>query len=233
MLLGKSTQLIELSQEKVQLDKYTKNKEGWKTRHQQITQFVRQITEIVEPLLLFRNQGLIASDFDHITEPLLKLVQSSLTAYKNEPEWIVQNFEHSKFQSSINKLTSSLNKELLQAWKNYLNRSLPGINSDLLNVLYNIKDFQSTVDQIRQLERQINLEKYPKYSQEFEYIKNLIQQLNNTWNNLNADNIPDEVLIFLKAAGRNTGASLDLLTPTVKTWLEDHNLSSTLRIRLS
>ncbi|MGK7944994.1 MAG: hypothetical protein AB4058_11050 [Microcystaceae cyanobacterium] len=49
---------------------------------------------------------------------------------------------------------------------------------------------------------------------------------------MNAENFPEDVLKFLKAAGSNTGASFDLLTPSVETWIKERNLSNTLRIRL-
>lgn len=235
MLLEKSEQLIQLSQRYIELHKYAKNHQGFKTRQEQITEYCNQVLEVVEPLRLFRSKGLISGDFAPVVENLLELVQSTLKEYQQNPECIIdsQNFSRAKFQSSINKLTSTLKQQLLQAWQSYLTRNLPSLNSDLLNVLWKVDAFQPTIHKIRQLNIQINRDVIPKYQEQFDHAERLIQQLNDTWNTLNAENFPEDVLKFLRAAGSNTGASLDLLTPTVETWIKEHHLSNTLRIRLS
>ncbi|MEA5511953.1 hypothetical protein VB715_19455 [Crocosphaera sp. UHCC 0190] len=235
MLLEKSKQLIELSQRKIELQKYANNQQGFKSRQEQITEYYQQVIKVLEPLRLFRSKGLISVDFAPLVENLLNLVQLTVKHYQENPEWIIdnQNFNRSKFQSSINKLTSTIETQLLEIWKNYLKRKLPSTNSEFLNILDQIDQFKPTIQRIRQLEIQISSEEFPKYQERFDHIENLIQQLNDTWNTLNAENVPDEVLKFLKAAGSNTGASFNLLTPTVEAWIKEHRLSHTLRIHLS
>ncbi|WP_107668673.1 hypothetical protein [Cyanothece sp. BG0011] len=233
MLLEKSKQLIKLSQQKIDLQKYAKNQQGFKSREEQIKEYYQQILEIVEPLRLFENKGLIQGDYEPVVKNLLYLVQLTIKEYQQDPEWIIKNFESAKYKSSIKGLTSTIEKQLLETWQNYLKRKLPSTNPELLNILDQINEFKPTIHRIYQLERQISSENFPKYKEEFDHIENLIQQLNETWNTLNAENVPDEVLRFLQAAGSNTGAFLNQLTPTVDAWIKEHHLTNALRIRLN
>jgi hypothetical protein len=235
MLLEKSQKLIELSQQKIKTKQYLDNKEGFKARNQQITQLLEQVNELVESLRLFRQHGLIAIDSDPNIKNVLQTLESVISNYQQNPEWILdnKNFDKTKLQSNINKITHKLKQQLLQSWQNYLRRKLSTPNQELLNVLDKIEDFKPNIAQIRRLELQINSEKLPKYQEQLNHINNLIEQLNKTWDTLNADNVPEEVLSFLKAAGNDRGAPLNLLTPTVRTWINEHQLSHTLRIRIS
>jgi hypothetical protein len=63
-------------------------------------------------------------------------------------------------------------------------------------------------------------------------VDRLIEQLKQCWDGLNADEVPEAVLRFLRVAA-NEGATLGLLTPEVKDWLAKHGLIDSLRIRLT
>ncbi|MGK7944789.1 MAG: hypothetical protein AB4058_09995, partial [Microcystaceae cyanobacterium] len=63
MLISKSEQLIQLSKKYVELHKYSKNQQGFKSREEQITQYYDKVLDVVESLRLFRNKGLISGDF--------------------------------------------------------------------------------------------------------------------------------------------------------------------------
>jgi hypothetical protein len=104
------------------------------------------------------------------------------------------------------------------------------VNLDLLKVLERVESFKPTIETINRLESQIKYEQFPKDQEELNYISSRIQELNNTWNSLDA---PPEVLIFLKAAASNTGCPLDLLSPTVYKWVREYHLDKKLRIRFN
>jgi len=235
MLIEKSHQLIELSQKKIEVQKYLSHRQGFDSRNQQIAQLYQQVNELVQSLRLFRQHGLIVTESDPSIKDLLRFLELAISKYQQNPEWILDNnnFDKTKLQSGINKRTTKLKQQLSISWQNYLRRNLPTTNQELLNILDKIEDFKFSIQQIRRLESQIKPESLPKDEEEFDQIKNLIEQLNKTWNTLNAENVPDEVLTFLKAAGNNTGASLELLNPTVMTWIREHKLEHSLRIRLS
>lgn len=235
MLLEKSQQLIELSKQRINLQKAADSLDTLKTRNKQINQAIKDLDEDVKALRLFRERGMIAFDFSPSVSELLNFIDTILSQYQEDSEWILnnKNFRGEFLKLNINKIKTTLEKQLLQAWKNYLNREMPSSNPELLNLLSQVEAFKSTVQKIRQLDSQIQRDQFPKYQEELDHTNNLIQQLKNTWDTLNAENVPDEVLKFLKAAASSTGASLDLLTPTVQIWVKDHHLSNTLRIRLS
>jgi len=234
MLIEKSQELIELSQKYVKLKDDTYKREGFKTREKQISQAFEKVKDLVQSLRLFRKQGLIIADFKPTVEKLLLKVEDTINKYQEKPESILdpENFSGNELETEINKITARIEKELLQAWKNYINRQKPNTPLDLLNILEQVDSFKLDIARIRELDSQIKskTEKFPKYQDEFDDINKLIQELNQTWQNLNADNVSEEVKAFLKAAVSNTGAPYDLLTKEVNLWILRHNLNRKLRI---
>jgi hypothetical protein len=109
---------------------------------------------------------------------------------------------------------------------------MPSTNSEFLHLLKKVPDFKPIVERVEQLKQRIPQDKYPEKEEEFKKMEGLIESLKSAWANLSAENVPDSVLQFLRAAA-NQGASLDLLTPEVQAWIEEHGISDSLRIRLS
>jgi hypothetical protein len=96
-----------------------------------------------------------------------------------------------------------------------------------------VSAFKPTVQRIRSLDSQIqDSNSIPQSSEDFERVDRLIEELKQCWDGLNADEVPEAVLRFLRVAA-NEGATLGLLTPEVKDWLAKHGLIDSLRIRLT
>jgi hypothetical protein len=73
---------------------------------------------------------------------------------------------------------------------------------------------------------------FPKDAQQFEQIDRAIAGLSTAWNSLKSNEVPQTVLTFLRASATH-GATIDLLTPEVQNWLNEHGISRFFYIRLS
>ncbi|MEG4810140.1 hypothetical protein QUA82_20650 [Microcoleus sp. F8-D3] len=236
MLLQKSTQLIKLSEKKINLQKYAENLQGFQSRQQQIEQAVAETIPLVQSLRAFRQKGITNFHLTQKAEILLIFIANVEEGFKKDPEWIIppnENFNKKNFTSRIDQLQNSLREQLNQSWWLYRNQNKPSTNNEILNLLDKVSAFKPTVQQIRKLDWEIQQSNsIPQSSEDFERVDRLIEQLKQCWEGLNADEVPEAVLRFLRVAA-NEGATLGLLTPEVKDWLAKHDLIYSLRIRLT
>jgi GGDEF domain-containing protein len=234
MLIEKSQELISLSQRKIDLYQYAQNSNGFQERHRQINQAVVELSLLIETLRIFRQKGMIAFDFSPKITPLLEIVSNIKDKFQENPEWIIdnKNFNGKKFQSDLDNLTNLLKQQLLQSWRNYLARRLRSTKSEFFDLLSRIDAFRATIQKIRNLDRLIKRDEFPKNKEEFDNTEQIIYQLEELWNNLNTSEVPDVVLCFLKASVSQEGAPLNLLTSEVRDWITKHGVSEVLRIRL-
>ncbi len=233
MLIKKSQQLIQLSQQKIKLEQDATKLEGFQTRQQQISQAVAAIEQLIGTLRTFRQKGIANFDLSQKAKNLLDYVAVIEVNFQENSDWILnpKNFKGNILKSSVETLTNLLKQELIQAWKNYLLRQIPSTNQEILNLLGRVEEFKITVQKVRNINALIPREEFPKNNEEFENIERLIGQLQESWDSLSSEKVPDSVLQFLRAA-TNQGASLHLLTPEVKEWVHKHGIADSLRIRL-
>lgn len=234
MLLEKSTQLIDLSQKKINLQTYATHLQGFQSRQEQIKQAVDGTRPLVQCLRAFRKKGIANLDLTQKAEILLTFIANVESKFLEDPEWIIsnENFNEKNFTSRIKQLQKALEEQLSQAWRRYRNQNRPSTNNEILNLLDKVSGFKPTVQRIRSLDSQIlESNSIPQRSEDFERVDRLIEELKQCWDGLNADEVPEAVLRFLRVAA-NEGATLGLLTPEVKDWLAKHDLIDSLRIRL-
>lgn len=235
MLLEKSTQLIDLSQKKINLQTYATHLQGFQSRQQQIEQAVAITLPLVQCLRAFRKKGIANLDLTQKAEILLTFIANVEAEFKKNPEWIIdnENFNRNNFDSRVKDLQKALREQLSQAWTLYRTEKMPNTNKEFLNVLDRVSAFKPTVQRIRNLDVQIReSNSIPQSSEDFERVDRLIEELKQCWDGLNADEVPEAVLRFLRVAA-NEGATWGLLTPEVKDWLAKHGLMDSLRIRLT
>lgn len=233
MLLEKSKQLIELSQKRIALKNYADHLQGFQGRQEQITQAVAGILPLVEALKEFRKRGIANFDLNQKADTILSFLTTTEDNFWKNPEWILdnKNFKGNIFISSVESLKSTLKQHLCQAWRSYLTQHMPSTNNEMLDLLARVEAFKPTVQRIQSLDLKIQQVEFPSNSEEFESADKLIDQLKQTWNSLSSNEVPEDVLRFLRVAA-NQGAPIDLLTPEVKDWLTRHRIAGSLRIRL-
>jgi len=235
MLLEKSTQLIDLSQNKINLQRYATHLQGFQSRQEQIKQAVDGTRPLVQCLRAFRQKGITNFHLTQKAEILLTFIANVEAEFKKNPEWIIpnENFNKKNFTSRIEQLQNSLREQLNQSWWLYRNQNKPSTNNEILNLLDKVSAFKPTVQLIRSLDSQIqDSNSIPQSSEDFERVDRLIEQLKQCWERLNSDEVPEAVLRFLRVAA-NEGATRGLLTPEVEDWLTKHRLIDSLRIRLT
>jgi hypothetical protein len=235
MLLEKSYQLSELSQKTINLRKYAENYQGFQSRQKQIEQAVTGTLLFVQSLRAFREREIANFDLNQKADSLLKFIANVEAKFQEDPEWIIdnENFNRNNFDSRVKDLQKALREQLSQAWWLYRIQKMPSTNNEILNVLDKVSAFKPTIQRIRNLDGQIReSNSIPQSSEDFDKVDRLIEQLKQCWDGLNADEVPEAVLCFLRVAA-NEGATLGLLTPEVKDWLAKHGLIDSLRIRLT
>jgi hypothetical protein len=235
MILQKSTQLIKLSQDKINLQKDAENLQGFQSRQQQIEQAVAETIPLVQSLRAFRQKGITNFHLTQKAEILLTFIANVEAEFKKNPEWIIpnENFNKKNFTSRIEQLQNSLREQLNQSWWLYRNQNKPSTDNEILNLLDKVSAFKPTVQRIRSLDWHIQeSNSIPESSEDFERVDRLIEQLKQCWDGLNADEVPEAVLRFLRVAA-NEGATRALLTPEVEDWLTKYRLIDSLRIRLT
>ncbi len=235
MLLEKSECLVNLSKDIINLRKDVKYKQAFESRKQQIEKAISDLKPSVIALTAFRERNLANIDLDEKTSQLLSSLEKAQSQFKSNSEWIInsENFNGELLDSRIKGLIKAINNHLEKTWEQYLSQQMPSTDEELLNLLGKVGSFKITVGEVRRLKQSIGQIKYPKNKTEFQQIDQSIQVLKDKWNNLNADDVPEPVLNFLKAAVNTEGAPIHLLTSDVKQWLERHDLSNLLRVRLS
>ena len=86
MLVEKSTQLIELSQNKINLQRYATNLQGFQSRQQQIEQAVAGTLPLVQCLRAFHQRGLANFALAQKADTLLIFIADVEARFQEEPE---------------------------------------------------------------------------------------------------------------------------------------------------
>ncbi len=131
------------------------------------------------------------------------------------------------------KIADGLQAAAAAAWQTHAKEKLPRINSDTLNILEGLPGQKMAVNSFRELHRRVldlaNV--LPSNVGEYERFYILAEQCAKAWDDLDANDLPDAVRRFLREAGSAAGATLKTLTPEVLTWLDQHGLAETFRIK--
>ncbi|MCW6036018.1 hypothetical protein K4A83_06995 [Spirulina subsalsa FACHB-351] len=234
MLLEKAQQLSTLADQKIQREKYVKHRQGFESRQKQIENAIASLEPLDNAVKIFRDRGLADFDVSNKADQLLGLIIQAKKRFEENPEWIIENnnFDGNRFKSSIDSLAKSLRQHLERNWKQYLAQQMPSTNDELLNLLAKIPSFRADVEHIQKLKADIDQVEFPETQSIFGHLENSIKNLKKCWEDLSGDDVPEAVLIFLRRAADPEGATLDLLTPEVTEWLDRHQISQALRIRL-
>jgi hypothetical protein len=103
-----------------------------------------------------------------------------------------------------------------------------------LDVLRGLQGFETDVRTIESCLTAIDaaLTTLPRSTQDIAALEKKIAEIDRTWRNLEGDNVPVDVLAFLRDAGTR-GAMIDQLTENVREWLRAHQLWDRVRVQLT
>jgi hypothetical protein len=238
MLVEKSQELIKLSKDKRDLQKFANNLKTFQTRQKQINDAVVAIKPLVEALATFRQQNIIdialTQNVAKKVDTLLNFIITAEENFQNDPDWILDNtkFNGSVLKQNVDSLKTSIEKLLTDAWKSYMGQHMPSTNSEILSVLSKVENFKYSVQQIRNLDAEIKKILYPANNYQFAIYEQKIAQLRKSWDNLKSDDFPDTVLDFIRVTA-DRGTTLNHLTPEVQDWIIQHKIADNFKISLT
>jgi len=155
--------------------------------------------------------------------------------FKDDPKSILQPDQGLKFHfwTPLQQFPERINTSLLNAWKLYVHGKSPRIADDILMVLGNIAAFREQVHAIIDLQSKIRIlcSTLPTTAEAFDQADKVTSKLTETWQNLQGDGIPSEVLEFIKKAA-DDGASFMDLSDSILAWLKSRNLVEMLKITI-
>ncbi|NJO52700.1 MAG: hypothetical protein HC840_28570 [Leptolyngbyaceae cyanobacterium RM2_2_4] len=224
MLIDDCIQLSRASQNASDLKKYAADLNKFRDRQGKIEPLVQELSPLVTALRTFRERGLANFDCGQKSDELLREVTTTLAEFQKNRGWLIEQFKSTKLKNKVSALKSELEGYLKQAWGNYKRQRIPNTNDELLGLLAKIETFKPTVQSIQRLLNQLKAVDFPKDAQQFEKIDQEIDDLSTAWKSLKSNEVPEAVLNFLRSAATH-GATIDLLTPEVQNWLNEHGIS--------
>lgn len=137
------------------------------------------------------------------------------------------------FWEQLKSLPNEITQSLMRSWVDYIDQKIPTVNAELLQTLENIPSFAGNVAMIRKRMQEVVSMRLslPQSDIAFEAIDNLEKDIKESWEQLQSEDFPDPVLRFLQATS-SRNATLQLVTPEVREWLERHSLLQVFKVSL-
>ncbi len=134
----------------------------------------------------------------------------------------------------IEKYTEDIRVSADSAWKLYVQQQLPIISKELFDALSKVPSLKSRVRNFRDKWQMVGTFsiKAPESDREICRTKELILECRQAWDELDAEEVPNDVMKLLQEATNSQGAQLSRLTPTALSWLDKHELTNNFRIRI-
>ena len=138
-----------------------------------------------------------------------------------------------RFIQPLKLLMDRLQKDAENQWSEWLEGQIPQIGSALLEILGRISDFRTPIAEVRTKQQHLGsiAKTLPSDQQDIATARTLAEEFTIAWRELNAENLPQEILEFLRDAGTHQGASLSKLTPAVLAYLVEHRLQNSFTVR--
>jgi hypothetical protein len=157
-------------------------------------------------------------------------IQADPAALNNSPPFDLKN----AFTDRLAGIVAAADKAMAEAWKSYVARCSDFGSSDVLSALAVFPEFRVTIATIRKCRADIEaladlLPKDPQAT--VTRLNALVATRDAAWAELSAEEIPQEVITFIRAAA-SEGAALTAYSEEVRGWLESRKLLNVFRIKL-
>lgn len=137
------------------------------------------------------------------------------------------------FWKPLATLPDRIEEALKKAWTNWIRKTVPGGQEDLLQVLERFPEFAAAARDLRSANFQAQqlAQRLPVSEADFEAVQILAERMRQAWNRLAAADLSEEVKHFLLTAS-NEQATLADLTPSVLDWIRKHRLLRSFRVSI-
>jgi len=207
-----------------------------RTRAEQIGQAAAVLAQAREALLRFSAAGVKIDYFpanaDELSEKArtLRAIATEAPAGLADPPFNVLH----EFILRLRALATSADSAIREGWRRFAVENSPGGSNEVLDALVKLPQLRAGVIHIRQCRSKIAaLADAPPAdpARAIGELRELVAEHRAAWAQLTSDNLPDAVILFLRACG-GEGALVTALTAEVRDWLETRNLLGSLRIRI-
>lgn len=195
--------------------------------HEQLKTAIVNTKSLNTTLELFKKKKIGVSNLPSYDASTLQEELSEVySTYKKNADGIVRDKTLREILN--NKLpwfNPKVNEALVVAWQQYTYDKVRKVDSASLAVLGTIPQFKSTIKNIHELQQDIGRihSTLPMKDTDIYQFDKKADELSQKWQMLDAEGIPESVVVFLRAVGSGGGASLDLLTDEVRNWLMERS----------
>ncbi|MGG3471331.1 hypothetical protein ABES02_28155 [Neobacillus pocheonensis] len=235
MLSNSAVELVSSIEQKKTMLLQRKNIQSFNSRKNQLAGLSTKLAKVFQTYNVLKEKGIQTGDFNGQLADAARKLKEVNQKYLDDPSWIKDQNALDQLSRKIDKLTNDMSGNFLEVWKGYINKQVPALNTEILSILGKISSFRVTTSEINRIFKSIQQEigVLPTSAQDILKMETKCKLLIDKWNHLGADDVPHEVLTFLRGTGTPSGASLSMLTEEVVKWLEQHRLDSFISIRMN
>lgn len=200
-----------------------------------------QFEDVLKKIRLYAGSACLLQDrginvvFVIQTQGILHFLRELQEKIADDPSAVLKETGiQQKMLIPIEKAASAIREAADIAWSEYVKQQLPIVGNELVGALSRIPGLRSKVGNFQHLRDQTldGSSRAPSNDEVFNRTLKLVQQCQQAWKELDAEDIPQEVLVLFREAASSQGADLSSLTPVVLDWLTAHGLVDTLGIRI-
>ncbi|WP_144553398.1 hypothetical protein [Bacillus sp. X1(2014)] len=234
MLSNSAVELVGRIEQKKTMLLQRKNIQAFNSRKNLLTGLSTKLAKIFQTYQVLKEKGIQTADFNGQLADAARKLQEVNQKYLEDPSWIKDQNALDQLSRKIDKLTNDMTGNFLDVWIAYINKQVPALNTEILLILGKISSFRVTTSEINRIYESIQTEirVLPTTTQDIANIETKCKNLVAKWNHLGADDVPQEVLTFLRGTGTHRGATLSMLTVEVIGWLKQHKLDPFISIKM-
>jgi len=195
-------------------------------------QKIRQGTEqLLQTWHALREAGVLkGSDRPMNVDGELSAVVELLKAFRKDPQ-AVNAPVYSSTTERVNTLLGVVRQQFREKWRAYCDDLSPAIQPEVLEVLGRLSSQQEMVGRLQRQRGVVERgrQTLPQTLREVTEVLGAAKIVKMEWSRLAGDDLPPEVLTFLRSV-MTQGAALDALTLPVLAWLSDRQLLHLFRI---
>jgi hypothetical protein len=236
-LTDRATKLVERLNRLAEIGQLVDVSDAVRTRAELLVGPASELHGLTAVAIAFRERGIeIDVDVDSIRRMRLQLADLG-ERYRSDPAQIAAPDGQLRFTlwDPLRQLPGLLRQTLIASWRRHAQALVPPQREEVLDVLQRVPGLRDHAEAIRKLSAEIDERAgmLPQGEPDFDRIEELAASIKARWDELEAGGgIPAEVLQFLAAASLG-GAALDLLTPAVRSWLEQRSLLALVRVTMA
>lgn len=230
MITTKAATVTKLAKDKQRLQRQVDTIGDYEERKQTLERWAEKLRELVQVYRLFLRNDIPCEEGSSGISETLEQVRELRETYEATAEHIIDTNMRG-LGDRIEAHCDGLDRRLENAWEQFLKVERPQSNEQLLDLLGKLPAFSQTVGKIRKLYAELRHVRRPTTQEHFDNVKDAIEALKNAWATLEANDVPEAVVVFLQHAG-SRGAKLSLLTPEVRAWLKEHGVIDSFAVQL-